>query len=118
MVTHRDASGQDGRQKEQNIEDQKDTGRVGMLVDSVIDLSTRNGVYQQSLSTLSNQVGINKTIINRDRLSTWLIVGKLGQGMRCCKCNSNSNVLVCETQGKVSILMYSWVRHKGKCVYV
>ena len=44
-------------------------------------------------------------IINRDRLSTWLIVGKLGQDMRCCKCISNSNVLVCETQGKVCICM-------------
>jgi hypothetical protein len=25
--------------------------------------------------------------------------------MRCCKCNSDSNVLVCETQGKVCICM-------------
>ena len=33
---------------------------------------------------------INKTVINWDRLSTWLIVGKSDQGMRCCKCNSNS----------------------------
>jgi hypothetical protein len=29
-----------------------------------------------------------------------VIVGKMGQGMRCCKCNSNSNGLVCETQGE------------------
>jgi hypothetical protein len=40
---------------------------------------------------------INKAVVNREHLSTWLIVGKLGQGMRCCKCNSNSNALVCET---------------------
>ncbi len=37
--------------------------------------------------------------------------------MGCCKCNSNSNVFVCETQGNVLILMYSCVRHKGTCVY-
>jgi hypothetical protein len=30
-------------------------------------------------------------------LSTWLIVGKIGQGMMFCKCNNNSNVLVCVT---------------------
>jgi hypothetical protein len=54
--------------------------------------------------TLSNPVLINKIVINRDCLSPWLIVGKLGQG-RCCKCNSNSNVLVCDTQGKVCICM-------------
>ena len=36
---------------------------------------------------------------------TIIVVGKLGQGMRCCKCNSNSNVLVCETQGNVCICM-------------
>ena len=35
--------------------------------------------------TLSNPVFINKTTINRDLLSTWLIVGKLVYGMRCCK---------------------------------
>ena len=55
--------------------------------------------------TLSNPVLVNKTVINRVISSTWLIVGKLGQGMRCCKCNSNANVLVCETQGKVCICM-------------
>ena len=32
-------------------------------------------------------------------------IGKLGQGMRCCKCHSNSNVLVCETQRKVFTCM-------------
>ena len=80
-----------------------------MLVDIEIDLSTRNGntrVFITVILTLSSPVIINtETVINRDRLSTWLIVGKLGQGMRCCKCNSNCNVLVCKTQGKVCICM-------------
>ena len=35
---------------------------------------------------------VNKIVINREHSSTWLIVGKLGQCMRCCECNSNSNV--------------------------
>ena len=48
---------------------------------------------------------LNKTVINRDHLLTWLIVGNLGQGMWYCKCNNNSDVLVCETQGKVCIYM-------------
>ncbi len=47
--------------------------------------------------TLSNLVFINKIVFNSDRLSTWLIVGKIGQGMMFCKCNNNSNVLVCVT---------------------
>ncbi len=32
-----------------------------------------------------------------------LIVGKVGPGMWCGKCNSTSNVLVCETQRKVNM---------------
>ncbi len=36
-------------------------------------------------------------LINRDLLSTSLIVGKVRPGMRCGKFNSTSNVLVCET---------------------
>ena len=83
---------------------------LGML-DCAIDLTTRNGnarvfinsrylkviksgAYQQDLYQL-------RPLINM----AWLIVGKLWQGMRCCECNSNSNVFVCETQGKVCIRM-------------
>ena len=33
--------------------------------------------------------------------------------MRCCKCNSNSNVLVCETRGKVCICMGESVSAPG-----
>jgi hypothetical protein len=32
---------------------------------------------------IRNPVLINKTVINRDHLSSWLIVGNLGQGTRC-----------------------------------
>jgi hypothetical protein len=46
---------------------------------------------------------INQNLINRDLLSTRLIVGKVGSGMWCCKFNSTSNVLVCETQRKVNM---------------
>ena len=73
---------------------------VGILVDSKIDLSTRN-VYARVFIT-SGYLNVIKSdtyqqdVINTDHLSTWLMVGKLGQGMRCCKCNSNSDVLVCE----------------------
>jgi hypothetical protein len=35
-------------------------------------------------------------------LSTRLIVGKVGPGMWCGKCNSTPNVLVCETQRKMN----------------
>ena len=56
----------------------------GVFINSRLVNVIKSGVYQQDL-------------INRDRLSAWLIVGKLGQGMRCCKCDSNANVLVCET---------------------
>jgi hypothetical protein len=37
------------------------------------------------------------------------MVGKLGQGMKCCKCNSTSNVLVCETQGLSDLVKVSRV---------
>ena len=76
-----------------------------MLVDSEIDLSTRNGntrvfIYRRYHNVNSGLV--NKIVINREHSSTWLIVGKLGQGMRRRKCNSNSNVLVT----KESVYMY------------
>ena len=68
--------------------------KVGLLIDSEIVLSTRYG---------KTMVFINKNLINRDLLSTRLIVGKVGPGLWCGKCNSTSNVLVCETQRKVNM---------------
>jgi hypothetical protein len=44
---------------------------------------------------------INKTLSTETSYQQGFIVGKLGSGMRCCKLNSTSNVLVCETQRKV-----------------
>ena len=63
--------------------------KVGLLVDSEIVLSTRYG---------KTMVFINKNLINRDLLPTWLIRGKVGPGMWCVKFNITSNVLVCVTK--------------------
>ena len=54
--------------------------------------------------TLSTETVFQQDVINRDYLSTWLIVRNLGQGW------GPPSVTV--------ILMYWRVRHKGKCVYV
>ena len=84
---------------------------IGLLVDSDIDLSTRHGITRvlvnKTLSTFTTETTYQQDVINRDRLSTWLTVGKLVQtDMRCVRtCKSTSNVLVCETQGKVCICM-------------
>ena len=56
-----------------------------------------------STKTLSTETAYQQDLINRDLLSTRLIVGKVGPGMWCGKCNSTSNVLVCETQRKVNV---------------
>ena len=87
-----------------------------MLVDSEIDLSTRNGNTKVFINIRLSNVNsglVNKIVINTEHSSRWLIVGKLGQGVRCCKCNSNSNVLVCETRGKVWICMGESVSAPG-----
>ena len=55
-------------------------------------LSTRYG---------KSRVFINKTLSTETAYQQGLIVGKVGPGMRCCKLNSTSNVLLCETQRKV-----------------
>ncbi len=82
--------------------------RVRILVDSEIVLSTRYGKTRVFINkTLSTQTAYQQDLINRDLLSTRLIVGKVGPGMRCGKFNSTSNVLVCETQRKVN--MYGYV---------
>ena len=75
---------------------------LGLLVDSEIVLSTRYGKTRVFINkTLSTETAYQQDLINRDLLSTSLIVGKVGAGIRCCKLNSTSNVLVCETQRKV-----------------
>ena len=52
---------------------------LGILVDSQIDFSTRNGKAKVFMNkTLSIETTYQKDVINRDRLSTRLIVGKLG----------------------------------------
>ncbi len=61
--------------------------------------------------TLSTETVYQQDLINRDLLSTRLIVGKVGPGMWCDKFNNTSNVLVCETQKKVN--MYGCV---SECV--
>ncbi len=79
-------------------------GEVGLLVDSEIVLSTRYGKVMVFINkTLSTETSYQRDLINRDILSTRLIVGKVGSGMWCVKFNSTSNVLVCETQRKVNM---------------
>jgi hypothetical protein len=77
---------------------------VGILVDSEIVLSTRYGKTRVFINkTLSTETAYQQDLINRDLLSTRLIVGKVGPGTRCGKFNSTSNVLVSETQMKVNM---------------
>jgi hypothetical protein len=77
---------------------------LGFLVDSEIVLSTRYGKTMVFINkTLSTLTAYQQDLINRDLLSTRLIVGKVGSGMWCVKFNSTSNVLVCETQRKVNM---------------
>jgi hypothetical protein len=65
--------------------------------------------------TLSTETVYQQDLINRDLLSTRLIVGKVSPGMWCGKFNSVSNVLVCETQRKVN--MYGCVGSVCVCVW-
>ncbi len=77
---------------------------LGLLVDSEIVLSTRYGKDMVFINkTLSTETSYQQDLINRDLLSTRLIVGKVGSGMWCGKFNKSSNVLVCETQRKVNM---------------
>jgi hypothetical protein len=72
---------------------------LGLLVDSEIVLSTRYGKVMVFINkTLSTENSHQQDLINRDLLSTRLIVGKVGSGMWCVKFNRTFNVLVCETQ--------------------
>jgi hypothetical protein len=79
---------------------------VGILVDSEIVLSTRYGktrVFINKTLSTETRTAYQQDLINRDLLSTRLIVGKVGPGIWCGKFNSTSNVLVCETQRKVNM---------------
>jgi hypothetical protein len=81
---------------------------VGLFVDSEIVLSTSYGKTRVFINkTLSTETAYQQDLINRDLLSTRLIVGKVGPGMWCGNCNSTSgypsNVLVCVTQRKVNM---------------
>jgi hypothetical protein len=79
-------------------------GGLGLLVDSEIVLSTRYGKDMVFINkTLSTETSYQQDHINRDLLSTRLIIGKVGSGMWCVKFNSTSNALVCETQRKVNM---------------
>ncbi len=70
-------------------------GTLGLLVDSEIVLSTRYGKVMVFINkTLSTETSYQQNLINRDLLSTRLIVGKVGSGMWCVNFNSTSNVLV------------------------
>jgi hypothetical protein len=77
---------------------------LGILVDSEIVLSSRYCKTRVFINkTLSTETVYQQDLINRDLLSTRLIVGKVGPGMWCDKFKSTSNVLVCETQRKVNM---------------
>ena len=66
--------------------------KLGFLVDSEIVLSTRYGKTRVFINkTLSTETAYQQDLINRDLLSTRLIVGKVGPGMWCGNCNSTSD---------------------------
>jgi hypothetical protein len=67
---------------------------IGLLVDSEIVLSTRYGKTIVFIDkTLSTENAYQQDLINRDLLSTRLIVGKVGSGMWCVKFKSTSNAV-------------------------
>ena len=64
---------------------------IGLFVDSEIVLSTSYGKTRVFINkTLSTETAYQQDLINRDLLSTRLIVGKVGPGMWCGNCNSTS----------------------------
>ncbi len=64
---------------------------LGLFVDSEIVLSTSYGKTRVFINkTLSTETVYQQDLINRDLLSTRLIVGKVGPGMWCGNCNSTS----------------------------
>ena len=65
--------------------------KIGLFVDSEIVLSTSYGKTRVFINkTLSTETAYQQDLINRDLLSTRLIVGKVGPGMWCGKFNSTS----------------------------
>ena len=65
--------------------------QLGLLIDSEIVLSTSYGKTRVFINkTLSTETAYQQDLINRDLLSTRLIVGKVGPGMWCVNCNSTS----------------------------
>ena len=65
--------------------------QLGLFVDSEIVLSTSYGKTRVFINkTLSTETAYQQDLINRDLLSTRLIVGKVGPGMWCGYCNSTS----------------------------
>jgi hypothetical protein len=78
---------------------------LGLLVDSEIVLSTRYGKTRVFINkTLSTETAYQQDLINRDLLSTRLIVGKVGPVLR----------YQCGVASLTVLLMYWCVRHKGK----
>jgi len=77
--------------------------KVVLLVDSEI-------VLQYQLNTYKARVVINKTLSTQTTYQQGLIFGKLGKGMRSCKCNSTSNVLVCKAQRAAEIKQYREIK--------
>jgi len=56
---------------------------IGLLVDNEIDSSTRYSKASVFINkTLSTETAYQQDLITRGRLSTRLIFGKLGEGMR------------------------------------
>ena len=60
-------------------------------------------IYQQNLS---NPSFYQQDVITESLINSWLIVGKLGQGMRCCKCINNAIYIgVCAARDIVTDLV-------------
>jgi hypothetical protein len=67
--------------------------RLGILGDSEIVLSNRYGKTMVFINkTLSTETAYQQDLINRDLLSTSLIVDKVGSDLCCDKFNSTSDI--------------------------
>ncbi len=95
---------------------------VGIPIDSGIDLSITIDKLRVFINkTLSTESLINQLLTRGLAYQLLLIVGKLGQGMRSCKCTSydlyaggcQCQWQVCVSDAMVSVCMSRWM-----CVYV